>query len=88
MQVEDVCSLVTRVVRAASGETPEIVPDTPLLLSGLLDSLTIMRIVSEIEADTGVALPESAIVARTFRTPSTIHDAVLVAGGAARESLG
>jgi acyl carrier protein len=88
MQVEDVCSLVTRVVRDASGDAPEIAPDTPLLLSGLLDSLTIMRIVSEIEADAGVALPESAIVARTFRTPSSIHDAVVVARGAAREALG
>lgn len=76
MQVEDMCTLVTRVVRDFTGDTPDIEPDTQLLLSGLLDSLTIMRIVGEIETETGVALPESAVVARTFRTPATILDAV------------
>ncbi|ANY07730.1 phosphopantetheine-binding protein [Pseudonocardia sp. HH130630-07] len=86
MQVEDVCTLVSRVVADASGETPEIVPDTPLLLSGLLDSLTIMRIVTEIESATGVALPETAIVARTFRTPETVRAAVVAVRDATAEA--
>ncbi|NEE20773.1 acyl carrier protein [Streptomyces sp. SID7499] len=58
-------------------------PDTPLLVSGLLDSLTIMRIVARVEAATGISFPETSLVAANFRTPNSLWAAIGTARAAA-----
>ncbi|GAA1464331.1 acyl carrier protein [Nocardiopsis exhalans] len=65
----------------------EIGPDTPLLVSGLLDSLTIMRIVSRVEKRLGIAFPEEAVVAANFRTPAALWKAVGEVRGAGAGSV-
>jgi len=48
--VNELCGLVQEIVSESHGALDEKVePDTPLLVSGLLDSLTIMRIVAAVE---------------------------------------
>ncbi|MEU0989999.1 MULTISPECIES: phosphopantetheine-binding protein [unclassified Streptomyces] len=75
--VEGVCALVDHVLREATGEAPpDTTPETELLLSGLLDSLTIMKIVTVVESAYGIALAERAIVAANFRTPQTLWRAI------------
>jgi acyl carrier protein len=68
--VEDLCALVQSRITWAPGEAPQtLAPDTPLLESGLLDSLTIMEIVTALDKQAGIELPETEIVAANFRTP-------------------
>ena len=75
--VDDLCDLIARTLAETSAAPPpEIVADTPLLVSGLLDSLTIMALVAAIDREAGVSLPESEVVARNFRTPERLHAAV------------
>lgn len=71
--VDDLCALIRDCVPWAEGETPmAITPDTELLALGLLDSLTIRRIVAELADATGHPLPEQRIVAATFRSPAAL----------------
>ncbi|WP_020494731.1 acyl carrier protein [Sciscionella marina] len=75
--LERLRALVERVIReSASGPVEPIEPDTPLLISGLLDSLTIMKIVGEIEREHGVRLGDAEIVAANFRDVRALCRAV------------
>lgn len=76
--VHELCALIRDVL----AETParvdaEIEPLTPLLVSGLLDSLTIMMIVTRVERDADVEFPEGEVVAANFRTPTALWDLVV-----------
>lgn len=76
MPVDELCALVRGCVAFADDEPPvQIEPDTELLALGLLDSLTIRRIVAEL-ADAGIAVPADQIVAATFRTPAALSRVV------------
>jgi acyl carrier protein len=80
IEVAELCALVEDCIVWADGETPtRIEPDTPLLASGLLDSLTVLRIVKRLEESVGVTLPPSMLSARNFRTPQHLHTAVTAA---------
>ncbi|MFH9264637.1 MULTISPECIES: acyl carrier protein [unclassified Streptomyces] len=82
--VNELCGLVQEIVSESHGALDEKVePDTPLLVSGLLDSLTIMRIVARVEASTGISFPETSLVAANFRTPDSLWAAVEKARAAA-----
>jgi acyl carrier protein len=75
--VDELCTLIQQVINESQDTAEETVePDTPLLMSGLLDSLTIMRIVTQVERRTGVTFPETAVVASNFRTPTALWEAV------------
>ncbi|RDI65556.1 phosphopantetheine-binding protein [Nocardia pseudobrasiliensis] len=75
--ITDICDIVQRNVRASAGAEDTVVePDTELLLTGLLDSLTIMKIVTEIEKAAGISFPDDAIVAANFRSPNQLHSLV------------
>lgn len=75
--VAELCELVGEVLQASAGSlSEEIGPDTELLVSGLLDSLTIMTIVREVESRSGISLPDTAVVASNFRTPRRLWDAI------------
>lgn len=73
--VEDLCVLIAENLNDHH-RPAEITADTPLLTSGLLDSLTIMRIVAEVEHRTGVAFTDTAMVAANFRTPTSLWGAI------------
>jgi acyl carrier protein len=75
--VERICGLVSGCIAWADGEEhTEIEPDTELLALGLLDSLTIVRIVKMLEEQLGVVLPTSMVSAKNFRTPEHLARAV------------
>ncbi|WP_414166960.1 phosphopantetheine-binding protein [Streptoverticillium reticulum] len=82
--VEDLCALISSKITWARGEDPQsLTPDTPLLELGLLDSLAIMEIVSALDKQAGIALPETEIVAANFRSPKALWSAIEdIAGGA------
>lgn len=73
--VEDLCVLIEENLNEHH-RPAEIAAETPLLVSGLLDSLTIMRIVTQVEQRTGVTLPDTAMVAANFRTPASLWGAL------------
>lgn len=72
--VDDLCRLIEESLTGPGTEPVEA--ETPLLVSGLIDSLTIMRIVSKVERRAGIAFPETAVVAANFRTPATLWAAI------------
>lgn len=87
--VEGICELVDRILREATGEAiPATTPDTELLVSGLLDSLTIMKIVAKVEHSFGVTLAERAIIASNFRTPRALWAAIQTAAPAQGGTVG
>ena len=51
-----------------------IAPDEDLLLSGLLDSLGVMRLVSHLESSCALAIPPEDVVLEHFGTLNRIHD--------------
>lgn len=76
--VDELCALIRDVLAETSAPAGvEIEPLTPLLVSGLLDSLTIMVIVTRIERDAGVEFPEGEVVAANFRTPTALWNLVV-----------
>jgi acyl carrier protein len=78
--VDKLCTLIQQNIGESHGPVADAVrPDTPLLVSGLLDSLTIMKIITQIERESGVSLPETSIVAANFRTPASLWRAVQTA---------
>ncbi|MGW1077415.1 acyl carrier protein [Streptomyces sp. NPDC002537] len=84
--VEDLCTLISSKITWGRGEDPgQLRPDTPLLEQGLLDSLTIMQIVTALDTEAGLTLPDTEIVAANFRSPKALW-AVLegIGAGAAR----
>ncbi|AHH18370.1 hypothetical protein NONO_c35830 [Nocardia nova SH22a] len=82
LDIEEICAILHTAVAKRHSDSPiRVDPDTELLLTGLIDSLTLVNVVAEIERRTTTKLPESFVVARNFRTPSTLHAAVLDACG-------
>ncbi|GAA4665165.1 acyl carrier protein [Gordonia humi] len=76
LTVDDVCAVVTDAIAARHGRTETIDADTQMLLTGMLDSLTLVAIVAELEKRLDAKLPEDMVVARNFRTPTALHTAV------------
>lgn len=55
-----------------SGRPAVVAPDVPLLDSGLLDSVTLMRLIAYLEETFAVALPADQIVPEHFATVDSI----------------
>ncbi|GAC70663.1 acyl carrier protein [Gordonia soli] len=77
LSVDDVAAVVSDAIARKHGRTETIDADTEILLTGMLDSLTLVNIVAELEQRLGRKLPEDLVVARNFRTPATLHASVL-----------
>ena len=75
--VEELCVLIEEIIGESQGsaEDEKITPETQLLVSGLLDSLTIMKIITRLEARTGISFPEASVIATNFRTPTALWTA-------------
>ncbi|RQO51192.1 acyl carrier protein [Rhodococcus sp. KBW08] len=74
--LDAVCTVIAQAVRSPGAEPTVVGADTELLLTGLLDSLTVVKIVAELERLVGGELPQSLAVARNFRTPASLHAAL------------
>ncbi|MGO3327672.1 acyl carrier protein [Gordonia sp. (in: high G+C Gram-positive bacteria)] len=76
LTIDDVCEVVSEAIVRRHGKTEPIDADTQMLLTGMLDSLTLVNIVGDLEKRLGRKLPEDMVVARNFRTPTALHVAV------------
>ncbi|WP_018180252.1 acyl carrier protein [Jongsikchunia kroppenstedtii] len=76
VSVDDVRAVVSEAIARRHGRTEPIENDTEILLTGMLDSLTLVNIVADLERHLGRKLPEDLVVARNFRTPQTLHASV------------
>ncbi|MFJ2744441.1 acyl carrier protein [Streptomyces sp. NPDC087440] len=75
--VEELCTLIgSRITWGRGEDASSLDADTPLLERGLLDSLAIMEIVTALDKEAGVALPDTEIVAANFRTPKALWAAI------------
>ncbi|WP_329585128.1 acyl carrier protein [Streptomyces sp. NBC_01005] len=75
--VEELCSLISSRITWGRGEDPQSLnADTPLLEMGLVDSLAIMEIVTALDKEAGITLPDTEIVAANFRTPKALLAAI------------
>lgn len=80
--VADLCDLIKEY--AASPLSPlgaqdadrEITSDLRLLETGLLDSMSVLGLVTDIEQRCGINIPEEEIVAANFRTPAHLWEMV------------
>ncbi len=70
MDLDDVMSLLQQTLRL---DVP-LDADTPLLSSGLIDSLGVVVVVTELEARYGVKIDEADIGVERFDTPAQILD--------------
>lgn len=76
---EMIAKFVTNEVQQLGVESIE--PDTPLLELGILDSLSMVNLLSFLEGNLGVKVPEDQILPENFATPLAI--ARMVCGRAA-----
>jgi acyl carrier protein len=70
---------VAEVLRGAIPGSPELDADTQLLAGGLIDSLSLVATVVQLEARFGLTFPPEVLVPETFETPAALH-AVIVNG--------
>ncbi|CAM3050412.1 acyl carrier protein [Skermania piniformis] len=77
LSLTEICTLVAGCIKGTGPDAVVVTPDTELLLTGILDSLTVMKIVAELERSLGIDLPPTFIAAKNFRTPQTLHAAVV-----------
>lgn len=68
------------------GPDIEVSGDTNLISSGVLDSLTIFRLVETLERDMGWHIPEEKIHPKSFRTALSIASLIQTAQPAQGES--
>ena len=55
------------------GSHPDpVTDDTELVLSGLLDSIALMRLVAHIDKTHGIKIPEDGLLIENFSTPAAI----------------
>jgi acyl carrier protein len=67
---------VVQILRGAIPGAPELDSDTQLLASGLIDSLSLVAVVVEIEARFGFTFPPEVLMPETFETPAALHAVV------------
>jgi len=89
--VNDLCALIQEHVAPMLAQDPvpgqpgrTVEADTPLLASGLLDSMTVVSLVVSLERECAIEIPEQAIMAANFRTPDQLWQLVSQLRGAGR----
>lgn len=67
---------VVQDLRGAIPGSPELEADTRLLAGGLLDSLSLVAVISLLEEHFGFTFPAETLVPETFETPAALHAVV------------
>jgi acyl carrier protein len=75
-EVLDKLTTYARTVLPSAQDGGELGPATPLLTSGLLNSLETARLLSYVEREFGVRIPPGGLVRRNFENLQTITDLV------------
>jgi acyl carrier protein len=68
---------VVQVLRGVIPGSPELDAHTELLGSGLIDSLSLVTAVTQLETRFGFMFPPEALVPETFETPAALHAVVV-----------
>lgn len=68
---------VVQILRGVIPGSPELDDDTELLGSGLIDSLSLVAAVTQLEARFGFTFSPEALVPETFETPAALHAVVV-----------
>jgi acyl carrier protein len=73
MEISSVAEMIAKFVTSdAQIKTDAVGPDTALLELGILDSLSMVNLLSYLEVNLGIKIPEDQILPENFATPSTI----------------
>ena len=62
-------SLLDFIIRRLAEQQIQVNPDDDLLTGGQVDSIAMMRLITEIEAELGTKVPPDALVPENFLTP-------------------
>jgi acyl carrier protein len=78
MEVSSVADMIAKFVTSdiRQLEIDEIGPDTALLELGILDSLSMVNLLSYLEVTLGVKIPEDQILPENFSTPLAIAEMI------------
>lgn len=58
-----------------------VAPDTQLLASGLLDSMTLTHLIAFVEDTFAVSIPDEELASKNFRTPQAVVELVAALRG-------
>jgi acyl carrier protein len=77
MEISSVAEMIAKFVTSdRQMEGDAVTPDTALLELGILDSLSMVNLLSYLEVNLGVKVPEDQILPENFATPLTIAQMV------------
>lgn len=65
--------LLDFVRRQIPGAAPELTPTTPLVSSGMLDSVALVRVAAFVEREAGITIPDRDVTAEHFDTVRSIE---------------
>ncbi len=72
MTLEEIENQLLKYLRQSLVRGEVIEPTTPLLSSGLLDSMALTQLVAHIEGAFGVAVPDASLEPENFRTTADV----------------
>lgn len=75
--IQRIITLLEGIIEESLGERPDLRPETPLLIEGLLDSLAVLQVFTSLQEEFGIGLEAEDITEASFATPRSI--AALVA---------
>ncbi len=67
-----ITTLVHETIKSSSGREVELTAETPLLDTGYLDSLTLLRLLAELQEAFGIDLDVTDVTEDAFATPGAI----------------
>lgn len=67
-----ITTLVQETIKSSSGRDVELAAETPLLDTGYLDSLTLLRLLAELQEAYGIDLDVTDVTEDAFATPAAI----------------
>ena len=79
--LDKICTLVRDTIRQSAGREVDIEPDSELLASGLIDSLTIVQLFSGLQTEFGVALAVTDLTETHFGSCRRIAELIASRGG-------
>lgn len=71
-----VIELLRRTIEESSGREVDLAPDTELMASGYLDSLTVLQLFVALQEELGVELGVDDLTEQAFGTPKAIAELI------------